>query len=214
MGRSTLWRCLSPLLLILAFCVAAAAATPKTSGPNLSFNTVFGTAWTFADLDGDRQPDLAQSRSVARNGDGQYRVDLALTSGQWFRSFTFQNREALELRLDAIDVDGDNDLDLVITGRYLGQRIGVWLNDGKGSFSKGASSLFPASLEGTSLSASLPDPVNPPAGTKAPRPQGLTRVGFIPPQIDDKPASSCSLLPSVLDFRSGSHHLRAPPQLN
>src|SRR5207249_9247770 len=127
-----------------------------------------GTSWTIADLDGDHTPDLAQSRSFARNGDGQYRVDLALTGGKRFRSFTFQNKEALELRLDAIDVDGDNDLDLVITGRYLGQRVGVWINDGNGSFSKSASNVYPEGLEGKSISTWPPDKVNPLAGAQSP----------------------------------------------
>src|SRR6266446_5433002 len=142
MTRSVLWRCLSPLMLIVAvraYGAAAARPMPPSASQLLPFNTALGTGWTLADLDGDHQPDLAQSRSVAHDGHHLHRIDLHLSAGTKTGWFTFSNPDSLDLEVNAVDVDGDDDLDLIVTGRFSGQRIGVWINDGKGSFSRSMS---------------------------------------------------------------------------
>jgi len=46
------------------------------------------------------------------------------------------------LHLSPRDVDADHDIDLVIT-TLSGERVGVWLNDGRGQFTEGVSAQYP-----------------------------------------------------------------------
>jgi hypothetical protein len=160
MVRSALWRCLSALIVFLALSRYGAAANAPA---------VLATNWTSADLDGDHKPDLAQSRSIAHHGNHLYEVALTLTSGRRTGSFTFSNPNELELEINAVDVDGDNDLDLVVSSRFLGERIGVWINDGDGSFSRSSSDAYPNYFEKVSLSSSDSDPLTQAAETRPPQ---------------------------------------------
>ena len=210
-----LWRCLSALLVSLAFCAhtsVASASTPSDALASLSFNTTLGTNWAFADFDGDQQPDLAQSRSLAH---GKHRVEVRLSRLNQAHSFALKNPDSLELQLDAVDVDGDRDLDLVISGRYFGQRIGVWINDGKGSFSKDSSNAYPDAFGHVYVYASRPEASNTASITKSPRLQGLTSVRFAAPRSANHAAVANTRFTPFSLLRSGAHPLRAPPnQLN
>ena len=88
--ESALWRCLSPLIVILALSTYGAADNAPA---------VLGTNWTSADLDADHKPDLALGRSIAHHVNHLYQVDLTLTSGQRTGSFTFSNPKELELEI-------------------------------------------------------------------------------------------------------------------
>lgn len=48
------------------------------------------------------------------------------------------------LHVAAMDVDGDHDLDLIITTEFSRRPVGVWINDGHGVFSKSDSAAWPA----------------------------------------------------------------------
>jgi hypothetical protein len=103
--------------------------------------------WMLADLDGDHQPDVAQGRALGRTTDGYfYEVQLQLSSDASARSFFFFHNNALGLRITAHDIDGDDDVDLIISDRFFDQDIGVWLNDGRGRFSRSLPGLFASSL--------------------------------------------------------------------
>src|SRR5262245_309185 len=143
MLRRCIWRCLSPVTLILLVSIWAAGA-PKADGslPSLPLDGVFQTNWTLADFDGDQNPDLVQ----ARNAGTSYRVDIDLTGRERTGSFTFANPDAFEVDLAAIDVDGDRDLDLIVKGRLRGQKIGIYINNGAGTFSRGPANLYPESF--------------------------------------------------------------------
>jgi hypothetical protein len=118
------------------------------------FSAELGSNWALADLDGDHQPDFAQGRRVGHSKSGYlYRVDLKLSLDQALRSFTFTDSDAMNVRIDAIDVDGDNDLDLVISDLPFGHKIGVWINDGNGVFERQSADLYPAAFSATSLDA-------------------------------------------------------------
>src|SRR5262249_10257207 len=52
------------------------------------------------------------------------------------------HNNALGLKITGLDIDGDNDIDLSISDRFLGQHIGIWLNDGKGRFIKSLPGFF------------------------------------------------------------------------
>jgi hypothetical protein len=91
-----------------------------------------------ADIDGDHIPDFASGINVGRTAQGySYRVDLDLSNNPGARPFSVVSQEPTGLNIEAIDVDGDHDLDLVISGRLSRTPIGVWLNDGKGVFTLG-----------------------------------------------------------------------------
>jgi len=90
-----------------------------------------------SDLDGDHIPDIASGTKTGHIDEGYaYRVDLALTTNRDSKSFFVYSDEPTGLNVEAIDVDGDQDLDLVITSHLRRDRIGVWLNDGNGRFTR------------------------------------------------------------------------------
>ena len=102
--------------------------------------------WVLTDLDGDHKPDFAGGRCVGRTDDGySYEVRLQLSSGAPTRPFTVSHNDALGLNITGVDIDGDDDIDLIISDRFFGQHIGIWLNDGKGRFAKSLPGRFSAS---------------------------------------------------------------------
>jgi len=84
------------------------------------------------DFDGDRRPDLAVARS---SGKDQYQIQIFL-SAEPGTAFELSSVPPGGLHLTAKDVDGDLDLDLVITTALGRQPIGVWINDGHGHFTQ------------------------------------------------------------------------------
>src|SRR5262249_55623027 len=95
------------------------------------------------DLDGDHVPDVASGINLGRTAQGYaYRVDLDLTANLHAKPFSVFSSEPNGLEIRAIDVDGDPDLDLVITSRLLQQPIGIWINDGRGNFTPGDPSQY------------------------------------------------------------------------
>jgi hypothetical protein len=78
------------------------------------------------DFDGDHLADLAFASPQGRvNGAYRYRVEVHLTM-QGGATFNVDTGEAGGLRISTRDVDGDDDLDLVITSTFGGRRVGVW----------------------------------------------------------------------------------------
>ena len=67
----------------------------------------------------------------------QVETALDLTGNPDQKSFSVLSQEPNGLNIQAIDVDGDQDLDLVVTSRWSMQIIAVWINDGSGSFTPG-----------------------------------------------------------------------------
>src|SRR5262245_17896358 len=90
-----------------------------------------------ADLDGDKIRDVASGVRVGQTEKGYlYRIDLDLSSNAAPTSLLVYSSELTGLNVEALDVDGDSDLDLVVSGRLTSQPSGVWINDGKGHFSE------------------------------------------------------------------------------
>ena len=101
------------------------------------------SSWLLNDLDGDNTPDFATGQRLGRTTDGYlYRVQLQLSSDATSSSFTVFHNNALGLRITSVDIDGDDDIDLIISDRFFRQHIAIWLNDGKGHFVKSLPGRF------------------------------------------------------------------------
>jgi len=135
---------LCALGLSSATCRALEPLTPAT--PQLPATPSFcDQGCAIADLDGDGQPDLAIAKAEGWGPNGfQYRIDLDLSTRTGRSSFkVFAQRGGL--RIIPCDVNGDWELDLVITSAWSFTPVGVWINDGHGGFIPTDPSGYPQS---------------------------------------------------------------------
>jgi hypothetical protein len=137
--------------LFLAVPVAAQAlpggkwegAPAQTSDSALAIRGTAGVA----DFDGDSRTDIAFARPRGLvNGVYHYQIEVLL-SAQQRTTFEVESGPAGGgLQITARDIDGDRDLDLVITMEFSGKRVGVWINDGHGGFTPGDAAIYPDSI--------------------------------------------------------------------
>jgi hypothetical protein len=209
-------QCVLSIILILAISIACSAtgstSTPQTIQSLGQLDAPLGTGWVVGDLDGDQQVDLAVSRDIARTANGyQYRVELKLTQAKT-GSFTFSHSDGLGVTIAAIDVDGDHDLDLVIDGRFPGQRIGVWINDGKGTFTEDLQHRF-TSTDVAALVSLRPDiPAQAIDVSFNPIPAFVFTEAFFASHLKESGPIRYTAVPVIARIARGTKHLRAPPQ--
>jgi hypothetical protein len=206
---------LALLLAVTTVCHAAAQGTdiPVGTQAPLEINSPLTSGWTVADLDGDHNPDIAQTRGIGQDGPNYlYRVELKLSQAGTAASFTFSDTDSLGVNVAAIDVDGDHDLDLVISARFRHERIGVWINDGKGSFIQNSHSLF-AATEDSSLCSVHDESAGPTAGDTPSRARiaYLPNAGTVNPRSFRREAFECGPSDRVFRFPYRLQHFRAPP---
>ena len=101
-------------------------------GERISLNPGSGGETSIlADFDGDRLPDVATGRLAG----GMYRIEIRFSSDS--TTCLVMNYIPPQATMYVMDVDGDNDLDLVVTDGFSLFPQAVWLGDGKGHFQDG-----------------------------------------------------------------------------
>jgi hypothetical protein len=121
-------------MLALVSCLLLALAGMAAPGPpNSPSSSQVNSHFAIADLDGDAQPDLAtvQVGQVIAS-DARYWIHVQLSSGR--RQFIGVTAPVGGLDLALTDVNGDQNLDLVVTTSWMNRPVAVLLNDGHGNF--------------------------------------------------------------------------------
>ena len=141
---------LGPILQIAVVClvwVALAMTLPTPERGSADSNDdrlrshVGGPRFVFADLDGDRKPDLALVEMQAGRSASNYSIRFKMSAGQ--ESAIGVDAPIGGLKLSARDVNGDDAIDLIVTSNLDVHFIKVLLNDGRGNFSVAPPSDFP-----------------------------------------------------------------------
>jgi hypothetical protein len=96
---------------------------------------------TIADFNADGRPDVAVANHLGNRDSAAYRIDFQLSNGRR-QSISFASVQR-GLRVAAVDVDNDHDLDLVVTPLLGRNVVGIWLNDGAGHFRRGDPDAVP-----------------------------------------------------------------------
>jgi hypothetical protein len=209
------------LILTLAVANACVAATGRVlSAPPLPLRSLEHVGWTVADFDGDSRPDMAITKMEAQGAGYVYWLELDLSTrrssdtARQAPGFPVIASSMFGLHLTPRDVDGDHDLDIVVTMGFARQPVAVWINDGQGGFEEGDLAAYPAltCLEDFSLSPqSTPEPIRVLYDQSRRSWFGLIGSGLVQPLVHSdrrpvpRPGSLISRLPT--DRRSA----RAPP---
>jgi hypothetical protein len=127
--------------------VCEAAASASSHGVReTGFSFALHGSPGVGDFDGDNRADIVYAEPQGRvNGTYRYHVEVRLST-QSGANFDIDSGAAGGLHISTRDVDGDHDLDLVITSAFGGQQIGVWINDGHGQFTQGTAESYPLSI--------------------------------------------------------------------
>lgn len=182
---------------------------------NLPF--VFRGSAGVGDFDGDRHADFAVAQPQGMiNGAYRYRVEVLL-SAQPATAFEIDWGTPSGLHISTRDVDGDLDLDLVITSEFGRQPVGVWINDGNGRFTPGQMQKYPASIwQETDRAYDTPEtPVRPLPAFVVPASGGTAEPArfVLPTLADTKTPLVVARDGHTRKALNSSGLLRAPPPL-
>ena len=180
------------LLLLLAILATASPATAASR-----------TGWGYADFDGDFKPDLVELRRTYLN--------VRLSTGNELHLPSVTDASDLGAEIVVVDLDGDNDLDIVIRNRFLKENSDIWLNDGEGFFRKSATRDFSFPFEQPACrQSSLPDP-GIAVTVKISNPLGITGdAWFLPPPSSGRALHKARGLYPARD-QVNTTQLRGPP---
>jgi hypothetical protein len=138
------------VLSVVLLCVRGAQTSRRETSPTLSNEarssvSVPALGRAMADFTGDSHPDIA---TVELNGfdspTAEYSIEIRLSEG---------GRQSLRLaapfgglQITPKDVTGDGNLDLIVRAARSRAPVAVFLNDGRGHFSRAALSMFAQAL--------------------------------------------------------------------
>jgi hypothetical protein len=121
------------MCLGIAFVFGFSSAHAPGYAPTELASSRGGAHFVFADLDGDRNPDMALVEMQSqRSADADYSIHVRLSAGA--ESAIGVDGPLGGLRLAARDVNGDDNLDLIVTSNLDANFVEVLLNDGHGNF--------------------------------------------------------------------------------
>lgn len=133
---ATSWASRLLLLGLAGSGLSLAATTPSVQDLPGALDSTAVSGWVLADLNGDQDADLATARSGRHDANG-YSQEVRITLGA-FQQTTFHFLSpGATVELSSRDVDGDHDGDLIVFEPLSSQPIGVWINDGAGTFHEG-----------------------------------------------------------------------------
>lgn len=203
--------------LVAVFAALAPAGLQAAQSPALPapYETYGGTAWTVADFDGDGNPDILTARTELASGGFRHRIEIHLSAGAGrVISFAVDGLQP-GIQVAARDVNGDHDVDLVVTTAVSHQTVGVWINSGVGEFSRGREANPgppPAQLR---ASDGLTQSSAPPRLSYIPRPRSqplhlASCFRPLPPPPSSDGLSGSSPAPATMHL-AGRPPARAPP---
>jgi hypothetical protein len=124
---------LGTIALLLLAIVATGNPAVAASNRQIKLSSV-APDWGFADFDGDFKPDLLQLHRTF--------LELRLSTGKELRLGSGLGSDDPGAEIVVSDLDDDHDFDIVVRNRFLKQQTDIWLNDGKGRFTKSATHDF------------------------------------------------------------------------
>ena len=205
---------LTPLvcaLLLFAFGLAKGSAAAEETRNSAVAPAPSGQQLAISDFDGDLNPDLASVQAgLTMSGSTDYWIQLQLSAAG--RQSIRLVAPAGGLLIEARDVNGDHAVDLILS-TSLRQPVAVFLNDGHGSFSRVAPSVFPGAF-GNPLTnwASASDQATEAVGLPPESRPGILQAAKLLTNIRPRADSiSRSRARFAVDSFLVSHAGRAPP---
>jgi len=117
-------------------------ASPNRAARQSTLSASSDQGGATADFDGDGRPDQAVVKVEGQGARGfSYRVELQLSTRRDLSVFHVSAAQG-GLHIVPRDVNGDGELDLVVTGAWSRIPVGVWINDGHGVFTQGDAAVF------------------------------------------------------------------------
>ena len=191
----------------------ALAKFNRTSALVEPLTGLHGPTLAVADLDGDGKPDGAiLLASDDLRGLGNFDVELHFTHHS-NTDIRFQSADPA-ITVEALDIDHDGDIDLIIEQSLTRKRLQVWINDGHGNFEKGRMEDFPSAVAPTRDQIRLSEHLDYPA-VSLPTQRGFEtmlmacHIAGRPPSESDLATSSTTLFRP--DHAASLTHSRAPP---
>lgn len=134
--------------------LALTLALPAFAGARGSSETLTNSSLLFADLDGDHRADaISVELDALSRANALYSVNLKLSTGS--RETIALNVPRWGIELAARDIDGDHDVDLVISNIFTHEALQVYVNLGGGVFAPADPDSFNTVLwgEGSSIAS-------------------------------------------------------------
>jgi hypothetical protein len=189
------------VLLLLAIVATGNPAMAASNGQTM--RSIVAPGWAYADFDGDYKPDLVQLRRSF--------LDLRLSTGKELHLAASPGSDTPGVEVVVVDLDGDHDFDIVVRNRFLNQHPDIWLNDGRGFFTKSATHDFPFPFERDSWSQSPTMDPGTALIVKISRPLSIAGAApLLPTPSSGAELHSASIVSSALSYTDTSHP-RGPP---